>query len=276
MNSLSEYINHNRRAWNARVPVHVRSSFYDVEGWKREGGISLTGIELREMGDVRGRSLLHLQCHFGQDTLSWARLGAHVVGCDFSEPAIAQARQLAEELSLPAEFVCCSVYDLPQYLSGEFDIVFTSYGVLGWLPDLEPWANVVAHFLKPGGVFYIAEFHPVLWMLDEQMQALKYPYHNAGVIESELNSTYADRSAVLSGKEYNWNHSLSEVLGSLLRRGLQLEQFEEYPYSPFNCFPNAVRGDDGYYRIRGLENVLPLVFTLRMRKGGGGAVTDPA
>ncbi len=266
MDLLSEYLSHNRRAWDARVPVHVRSDFYDVDAWKREGGISLTDIELREVGDVRGRSLLHLQCHFGQDTLSWARLGARVVGCDFSEPAIAQARQLAEELSLSAEFICCSVYDLPQHLSGEFDIVFTSYGVLGWLPDLEPWAEVVTHFLKPGGMFYLAEFHPVLWMLDEQMKTLKYPYHNAGIIESELNGTYADPSAMLTGKEYNWNHSLSEVLCPLLRRGLQLELFHEYPFSPFNCFPNMVRGNDGYHRICGLENVLPMIFTLRMRK----------
>ncbi len=264
--SWSEYFEQNRRSWDMRLPVHLRSAFYDVETWKREGGVSLTDIELREVGDVRGQSLLHLQCHFGQDTLSWARLGAQVTGCDFSEPAIAEARRLAEELSLPASFVCCSVYDLPQHLSDRFDIVFTSYGVLGWLPDLELWADVVTHFLKPGGFFYIAEFHPVVWILDEEMQHLKYPYHNAGVIESALTSTYADRSSALSGIDYSWNHSLSEIINPLLQRGLQLEFFHEYPYSPFPCFPNTVQDADGHYRIRGLENMLPMIFSLRARK----------
>ncbi len=261
-----EYLQHNRRAWDARLSVHLRSEFYGVEAWKQSGGISLTDIELREVGPVQGKSLLHLQCHFGQDTLSWARLGAQVTGCDFSEPAIVEARRLAEELSLNATFVCCSLYDLPKHLKGHFDIVFTSYGVLGWLPELEGWAEVIAHFLRPGGVFYIVEFHPVLWMFDEELQRIKYAYHNAGAIESELSSTYADRSVPLSGREYGWNHSLSEVINPLVRRGLQLEFLNEYPYSPFDCFANTVRGADGYYRIRGFEDLIPMLFSLRARK----------
>ncbi len=266
MNPFAKYFEQNRLLWDARLPIHLRSAFYDVDAWKRSGGISLSDIERQALGDVRDKSLLHLQCHFGQDTLSWARLGARVTGCDFSEPAIAMARQLAEELSLPATFVCCSVYDLPQHLTGQFDIVFTSYGVLSWLPDLTAWAGVIAHFLKPGGVFYIAEFHPVLWMLDENMERLKYPYSNTGPIESDVEHSYADPSVQLPGREYTWNHALSEVVMPLLQRGLRLEHFEEYPYSPFDCFPNSVRGEDGFFRLRGMEGKVPMVFALYMRK----------
>ncbi|MCB0532346.1 MAG: class I SAM-dependent methyltransferase [Saprospiraceae bacterium] len=262
---MQDYIDANRQAWNLRTEVHKNSEFYNVEAWKK-GKSSLGDIELRELGDVHGKSLLHLQCHFGQDTLSWARLGAQVTGCDLSENAIDYARQLALEAGLDARFVCCNVYDLPQHLDGQFDIVFTSYGVVGWLPDLEPWAKVIAHFLKNGGVFYLAEFHPVIWMLDEKMEFIKYAYHNAGVIETEQTGTYADRYADLQYKEYGWNHSLSEVINALLRQGLQLEFLNEYPYSPYDCFDKTVKGPDGNYRIQGLEDKIPMVYSLRARK----------
>lgn len=262
---MNQFIEANRHAWDIRLEAHKNSDFYDVEGWKN-GKTSLTDIELRELGDVSGKKLLHLQCHFGQDTLSWARLGARVTGCDFSTESIAYARQLAREVNLKARFVCCNVYDLPQHLKGKFDIVFTSFGVIGWLPDLEPWAAVIAHFLKKGGVFYMAEFHPVVWMLDDKMEFIKYAYHNDGVIESEMTGTYADRYADLKYKEYGWNHSLGEVLNALLRHGLQLEFFNEYPYSPFDCFDKTVRGADGNYRIRGLEGKIPMVYSLRAVK----------
>jgi len=262
---MNQFIEANRHAWNIRLEAHKNSDFYDVEGWK-QGKSSLTDIELRELGDVSGKKLLHLQCHFGQDTLSWARLGAEVTGCDFSTESIAYARQLAREVHLKARFVCCNVLDLPQHLKGKFDIVFTSFGVIGWLPDLDPWAAVIAHFLKKGGVFYMAEFHPVVWMLDDKMEFIQYAYHNDGVIESEMTGTYADRYADLQYKEYGWNHSLSEVLNALLRHGLQLEFFNEYPYSPFDCFDKTVRGADGNYRIQGLEGKIPMVYSLRALK----------
>lgn len=255
----------NRAAWNLRTELHKGSEFYDVEAWKN-GKEVLTPIELREVGDVAGKSLLHLQCHFGQDTLSWARRGARVTGCDLSDKAIDYARALATELELPARFVCCNVYDLPGHLEGQFDIVFTSYGVIGWLPDLEPWAAVIRHFLKPGGFFYLAEFHPVVWMLDEDMNFLKYPYHNADVIVSENTGSYAAKTAVETYTDYSWNHSLSEVVNALLKEGLRLEFLNEYPYSPYDCFAKTVRGEDGFYRIQGLENIIPMVYSLKATK----------
>lgn len=257
----------NKDAWNKRTAIHKDSAFYNLEAWKTEGGNSLNAIELSELGSVEGLSLLHLQCHFGQDTLSLARMGAQVTGCDLSDKAITTARELATEVGIHnAQFVCCNVYDLPEHLNGQFDRVFTSYGTIGWLPDLKRWAEVVAHFLKPGGTFYMADFHPVLWMMDDDMTRLQYAYHNAEVIETVHTGTYADRNSELEYKEYGWNHSISEILNSLLAQGLQLNFFNEYSYSPYDCFANTVKGEDGFYRIKGLENIIPMVYSLQMTK----------
>src|SRR3972149_9735810 len=169
----------NLALWDEWTSIHVRSKFYDVEGFKR-GEVRLDSLEREELGDVTGKSLLHLQCHFGLGTLSWARLGATVTGADFSAKSIEQARALADELGIPAHFVCSDVESLPDNLSGQFDIVFTSYGVLPWLPDLKRWAEVIAHFLTPGGIFYIAEAHPISYIFDDTEGVndlvVKYPY----------------------------------------------------------------------------------------------------
>lgn len=255
----------NRSGWDLKTGINAASSFYNLDAWKA-GRTSLNDIELREVGDVRGKKLLHLQCHFGMDTLSWARAGAQVTGVDFSYQAIRLARKLARESGIKARFVECNVYDLKAHLGGKFDVVFTSYGTIGWLPDLEPWAKVVAHFLKRKGFFYIADFHPVLWMMDDEMEALKYPYHNAGVIETEQVGSYADRQASARYKEYGWNHSMSDILNSLIKQGLRIEFLNEYPFSPYDCFKKTVRGEDGNYRIQGLENVLPMMYTIKASK----------
>lgn len=151
----------NRRHWDELVSIHLRSEFYDVASFVG-GRSTLLSIESEEVGDVTDKTLLHLQCHFGMDTLSWARVGATVTGVDFSGEAVKAARRLADEVGLAerASFIESNIYALPDNLSGQFDVVFTSYGVLGWLPDIEGWARVAAHFVKPGGFFYIAEVHP--------------------------------------------------------------------------------------------------------------------
>ncbi|GGK57680.1 class I SAM-dependent methyltransferase [Rufibacter glacialis] len=266
MDSPLDYIEVNRHAWNLRTGVHKDSAFYDLKSFK-EGKNSLNALELEALGEVRGKKLLHLQCHFGQDTLSWARLGAKVTGVDLSDEAIALARQLNQELGLDAEFVCCNVYDLPQHLEGQFDVVFTSYGVIGWLPDLERWAQVVTHFLKPGGTFFLAEFHPVVWMFTPDFSRVAYSYfNNGGPIIEGSSGTYTDREAPIKYTEYSWNHGLSEVLGALLRQNLQLQAFQELPYSYYNCFENLQQGADGHWRIIGLEEKLPLMYSLLMVK----------
>src|SRR5262249_14316808 len=169
----------NLARWNEITAIHAQSAFYNVEGFKR-GQSSLRSIEVDELGDVAGKTLLHLQCHFGLDTLSWARRGAHVTGVDFSEPAIAQAQALARQNNLHPRLLRADVLDLAGRLSGPFDIVFTSYGVLCWLPDLRRWAEVIAHFLKPGGTFYMVETHPFATVLGEKKDTkeltIAYPY----------------------------------------------------------------------------------------------------
>lgn len=264
---MDELIEANRSAWNLRTAIHLQSQFYDLPGWKA-GQCSLQAIEKAEVGDVAGKSLLHLQCHFGQDTLSWARRGAEVTGCDLSDAAIEAARQLAQESALPARFLRCNLFDLPRHLDDTFDIVFTSYGVLGWLPELGPWAELIARYLKPGGFFYLVEFHPVVWMFDEKFEHIAYAYHNSGPIASDNSGSYTDRGADVQYRDYGWNHSLSEVVNSLLRAGLSLEFLNEYPYCPYPNLPNTWRCPDGNYRVAGLEDKIPLLFSLKARRVG--------
>ncbi len=266
MKDYSKYFETNRNLWNKKTPVHLTSAFYNMPAFMA-GHTSLNQIELSELGDVAGKSMLHLQCHFGQDTLSWARSGAKATGIDISDEAIKKAKELNTELGLQAEFVRSNLYDLKENLDGQFDIVFTSYGTIGWLPDLDKWADVIDHFLKPGGTFYIAEFHPVLWMFDDNFKEIIYPYHNTHEpIFTESSGTYADREAQITTTEYGWNHGLGEVITALSSRGINLEFLHEFPYSPYNCFPNMVQGSDGFWRIKGYEDKLPMIYSIKATK----------
>src|SRR5690606_1984872 len=175
MDKHNKFFEDNKTSWNQRATVHVKTDFYGVKEFK-EGKSSLKFVELEALGDVKGKSLLHLQCHFGQDTLSWEREGAIATGVDCSGEAIRQAKSLRDELGLKAEFIESNIYDLKETLDKKFDIVFTSYGTIGWLPDLDKWGEIVAHFTKPGGIFYIVEFHPYMWTLDDDMENIVYPY----------------------------------------------------------------------------------------------------
>lgn len=256
------YLEINRQLWNNKTEVHIRSDFYNLENFKK-GGTSLAPIELEQLGDVRGKSLLHLQCHFGMDTLSWARRGANVTGVDLSDKAIATAQQLAKDLKIDARFICCDIYDLPKYLDAQFDIVFTSYGTIGWLPDLKPWGEVIARYLKPGGEFHFIEFHPMVWMFDDDLSYVQYSYFNKEAIVEVTNGTYADRSAPLKDQSISWNHSLSDVFQALLDQGLSIEQFTEYDWSPYNIFPRGIEIEPGKWQTQGMEGKLPMIFALK-------------
>lgn len=262
---MEDFFEANRRTWNLRTAAHLASNFYDVENWKKHRN-SLNPTEIEEVGEVAGKSLLHLQCHFGQDTLSWAHRGALATGCDLSDAAIDAARRLAADTELSARFVCCNVYDLPQHLDERFDIVFTSYGTIGWLPDLQPWARVVSHFLKPGGMFYMVDFHPVFWMLDDKGEGLGYSYFNSGAIATDNTGTYADRQAPIAYRDYGWNHSMSDLINSLIGAGLRLTFLREFPYSWYPIVPRPVKDERGRYQIGGLEGVMPLMYSLKAEK----------
>src|SRR5690606_12920458 len=194
MNSEQNYIEINRQSWNNRTDTHLKSEFYDLDGFLK-GKTSLNEIELNLLGDLKAKAILHLQCHFGQDTISLSRLGAEVTGVDLSDKAIESAKQIAMDVNSSAKFICCDIYDLPNHLDEKFDIVFTSYGTIGWLPDLHRWAKIVSQFLKPNGQFVFVEFHPVVWMFDDDFGKISYRYFNSGaIIETEI-GTYADKEA---------------------------------------------------------------------------------
>lgn len=265
MNIPANYIEINKALWDAKTQVHAASAFYNVEGFIN-GQSSLKEVELGLLGNISGKTLLHLQCHFGQDTLSLARLGAKVTGVDFSGEAIKKARELNELLALDAAFVCCDIYELPSCLDEQFDIVFTSYGTIGWLPDMQRWAQVVARYLKPGGMFVFVDFHPVMWMFDSAFTFVQYPYFNKEAIVETLSGTYADRTADIHQQEIGWNHDLSEVMQSLVDAGLHLLHFKEYDYSSHNCFANMVETLQGRFQIAGMEGRLPMMYSLVMQK----------
>lgn len=265
MKIYQSFFEENKISWNKRTVVHKDSDFYDLASFKK-GKSSLNKIELDELGNVKGKSLLHLQCHFGMDSMSWEREGAVVTGVDLSDEAIKLAKEIAKELKLNAEFICCNVYELKKYLDKRFDIVFTSYGTIGWLPDLDKWAEIISYFLKPGGTFYIADFHPVLWMMDENFKDIKYSYFNTDVITEEISGTYSDRTAPITSIEHGWNHSFSEIISSLLKHGLQIRLFNEFSYSPYKCFNNLEQGNDGMWRIKGMDEKMPMLYSIKAIK----------
>lgn len=261
MEKLPDYININKQTWNNKTDVHIASDFYDVESFLN-GKSTLNNIELVLLGDVKGKKILHLQCHFGQDTMTLSRMGAKATGIDLSDKAIERAKEFSEKLGLDTQFICCDIYDAPKHLDEKFDIVFTSYGTIGWLPDLKKWADVVSHFLKPDGKFVFAEFHPVVWMFDNDFKEVFYSYFNVAPIIEDESGTYADRYSEISAETITWNHPTSEVLNALIQSGLEINSFNEYDYSPYNCFNETEEFEKGKFRIKHLGNKIPMVFSL--------------
>lgn len=274
----------NRRLWDEWTAVHASSDHYDVEGFKRGTrhrevdagpGIRVRRYEVAELGDVRGRDLLHLQCHFGIDTLSWARLGARVTGVDFSEPAIQLANGLAEELGLDARFVHSTVEDLPEHLTGDFDVVYTSRGAIWWLRDLGRWAEVIVRFLRPGGVFYMTEFHPFAQSLDDEGDDPRprnpyfpHPEPQAFPTTASYAAPHRDGRELT---EHGWAHSLGEVVTALAEAGLRIEFLHEFDSTDFRMAPWLEEVSTGVWRLRSdIEGELPLMYSVKATKGAGG------
>lgn len=256
-----DYLEKNKDSWNKRTAVHLESDFYNNDAFLK-GENPLDDIVMNMLGDIKGKTVLHLQCHFGQDTLQMARMGAKVTGVDLSDKAIEAARNINDQMGLDGRFICCDVYDLPNHLDEKFDIVFTSYGTVGWLPDMEKWASVVANHLKPGGQFIFAEFHPVVWIFDDDFTKIQYKYDKSdAIVETEI-GTYTDGGEALATECVSWNHSLSEVMSSLIKQGIEIVQFEEYDYSPYACFSHVEQVKEGKFRIKHLGDKIPMVYSL--------------
>jgi 2-polyprenyl-3-methyl-5-hydroxy-6-metoxy-1,4-benzoquinol methylase len=261
MNSEKNYIEINRASWNNKTETHLKSEFYDLNGFLK-GKTSLNPIELNLLGDVKGKTILHLQCHFGQDSISLSRLGAEVTAVDLSDKAIESAKQIAKKMNTNTAFICGDIYDLPNLLEKEFDIVFTSYGTIGWLPDLDKWAQVISKFLKPNGQFVFVEFHPLVWMFDDNFEKIDYRYFNSGAIIETESGTYANKTAAISNEYVVWNHSLSEVINSLIKNKLEINALDEFDYSPYNCFNKTTEIEPKKFRIAHLDNKIPMVYSI--------------
>jgi SAM-dependent methyltransferase len=266
---VNPYLQANRHLWDNWTLEHEKSPFYDLAAFKADKD-RLRSIELEELGDVAGKSLLHLQCHFGMDTLAWARRGAAVTGVDFSPQSIALARSLSDELNIPAHFVCADVTNLPDVLEGQFDIVFTSYGVLHWLRDLQRWGEVIAHFLKPGGIFYIVEDHPFMRVFDvhatTELKVTRPYFFTEEPEQIESKGSYASLDSDAPATFYIWNHSIGEVIGALVAAGLQIEFLHEFPVAARAKFPFMEKGEDNWWRLTAQHKMIPLLFSLQARK----------
>jgi SAM-dependent methyltransferase len=260
--SQSDAIAANRALWNAWTRAHRESAFYDVAGFLR-GRDPLNRIETDELGDVAGKRFLHLQCHFGIDTLGWARRGARVTGIDFSPEAIATARQLADRAGLDATFVESDLYTLREHGLGRFDIVYSSYGVLSWLPDLDAWAEVIATHLAPDGLFHLVENHPFGMMLDDDGVSIRWPYLATGApIHLESDASYVGPITEGPLPEFNWPHGIGEVVTALVGAGLRIVWLREYPRSPYR-FPGFLEPrPEGDFGWPGGREDIPLTFTI--------------
>ena len=259
--------------WEDRVPIHLTAQEY--EDFKADAGNISRVVEFdsEELGDVRGKSLLHLQCHIGRDTLSWAKLGASVTGVDFSPRAIEAARKLSEASGVPGRFIESELYDAPTALNEQFDIVYTGVGAINWLPDIRRWAGVVAGFLKPEGVFYIREGHPVMWSLDyereDEQLVIGYPYFETAEpmrFDDEDTTYMGDGSKLDHATIFVWNHGLGEIVSALIDVGLRIESLKEYQFCDWQSFPKMLQGDDGLWRMPEHAERLPLMYSLRAVK----------
>ncbi|MGI8331477.1 class I SAM-dependent methyltransferase [Actinomadura scrupuli] len=259
-----DYLQLNKAMWDERVAVHVASDFYDVAGF-RAGGQTLRDFEPAEVGDVTGRSLIHLQCHFGLDTLSWARRGARVSGLDFSEPAVETARSLAAEAGLDARFVASDVYDAVAVLGETYDVVYTGLGALNWLPDLDRWAAVVAALLNPGGFLYLPEFHPFGSVLDDaEGRTVAYDYFDRNPQVWDEPGTYADQGADLTHtRSIEYFHGLGDVITALVDAGLRIDFLHEHDHTLFPRFTTMERHPGGVFRLPQGRPRVPLMYSVR-------------
>jgi len=263
---VDERLAANRENWDDRTEIHLASSFYDVQGWLRDER-GPRPREVEALGDVTGLRLLHLQCHFGLDTLAWARAGAQVTGVDFSPAAIDAARDLAHRAGLAdrSEFVCSDVYEATEALGhATFDIVFVSLGALCWLPSVDRWAAQVGALVAPGGRFYIHDSHPLAWSLADDSLTVHYSYFEETEPFVEYSDeTYTDAARPLvHPRTYEWNHSLGEIVTALMAHGLRLDRLVEHDWTAWRRFPWLTRHDDGTWRAPPDVARVPLTFTI--------------
>lgn len=263
---MADYVDANRANWDDRVPIHLTSSFYDVQGWLRERPLP-RDREVEALGDVAGRDLVHLQCHFGLDTLAFANAGARVVGVDFSSAAVAAARDLAERAGLAerARFVESDVLVAAEALAPEtFDIAYVSLGALCWLPSADRWAQQVSALLRPSGRLYLHDVHPLAWALADDDLRIEHTYFEEETpFPDDSDVTYTDGDGRLSHpRSYEWNHSIGEIITAVLGNGLRIDRLTEHDWTVWPRFPWLV--ETAHHRWEPAPGTprVPLTFTL--------------
>ncbi len=264
---IRSYYHTNKLLWDKLAAIHPETDFYGLKEFEA-GESSLNATELRELGSIKGLDILHLQCHFGMDTISFKRDGAaYVLGIDFSDLAVKTAQELAFQCNVDVQFQQSNVLQFnTSYL---FDMIFTSYGVLCWLHDLEGWAKMIYRSLKKGGVFYMVEFHPALMMLEFESGNLRpqYTYFNSGSPDKDwMSNSYADVNRSVQLENYTWNHPISDVYNVLTKVGLEVLFIHEFPFCHYGCFPNMEQNVKGQWYMEGFENLLPLMYSIKAKK----------
>ncbi len=258
------YLQANRAIWDAWTAHDLTSDHHQAVGVVRAGGSTLRSIERDEFGEVAGKTLLHLQCNIGADTLSWARLGAIVTGVDFSHEAISVARRLADDVGLPARFIASDIYHLPDALDERFDLVISAYGTIGFLPDLARWAEVVARYVADSGRFLLVDIHPLSLILQQSIQPDSDG--DLAVVRSYSTGDAPDDELVKAGEGasplYTWRHSLGDVVTSLAQAGLRIAALREYPYTFWRQFPKLRQDGDGWWRWPDDTPQAPLLYSL--------------
>lgn len=264
---MNKYIKANQKNWDERTPVHISSKRYGVASFKK-GRITLKQLELEELGSVKGKSLLHLQCHFGLDSMSFARLGAKVTAVDFSGDAINYAKELNKELNLNVKFIQSDIFELSKKLHSKFDVVFASYGIFCWIPDVNKWLEIASSFLKKGGILYVVDDHPFHVIFDDKKLCYSSfsSYFSDKPVRIESEGTYVDRKAKIKTHTYQWTHKLSDFINGALRVGLKLEFIHEFPFTVWERFPGLMKTKGRYYVMKDNKIKIPLLFSLKASK----------
>jgi ubiquinone/menaquinone biosynthesis C-methylase UbiE len=258
----------NRSHWDEIAPIHLKS--YDIDGLL--AGVSrIDSIQKRELYPVKGKDLIHLQCHIGTDTLSLAIDGANVTGVDFSAKSVAIAKELAAKMQIQAEFVEANVLDLKNIISTKYDIVYTSKGVLPWISNIGKWADTISFLLKENGIFYVMDSHPALYMFDDTREgdlAIKYSYfHQKEPTHFEDdNPDYSDNTYIPVNKTYEWTWSISDIVNALVHNGLIIEMMNEFDRSFYQALPGMVKTEDDWWILKNYQGMIPLTFSLRAKK----------
>ncbi len=261
---MKPYIKSNKILWDELAKAHLNDPFYQVAAF-RQGKDSLHAPEIALLGDLQGLKVLHLQCHFGLDTLSLARRGAQVTGVDFSPEALKIARKLSEETGWKADFLEGDITDGLILPSANFDLIFTSYGVIHWLPDLKVWSQAINHHLKSGGRFVMVEFHPLLQILDNASLSVVYSYfHEKKPVKQHIHASYTGKK-IPSKDEFTWNHPLDSILQTLISNGLNITDFREYDFSPYPCYENMTMRRSNEF-IVDTKYTLPHLFSVVAKK----------